>query len=498
MSAGHLVAPERKKTQFAECRHVFTVSVEKRTLQKRQTFASLSQFASLERTQCSRQGDSALAVPSALIRPALITMPFANRFSRGYPLNIPYIVFSLLLAISSMSACDVQPYGEKATKYQVVFSRLDIAPRLFWEVAIADFDDDGDDDLLLEGHDWRVRDRVFYYDGIGYQAGAFAFPNTSDRHDCDTADVDQDGDLDVYCSGGASRGLGRNVNPLFLGDGKSGSFTIAPYKHGAEDEFGRGRLVGFLDANGDVYPDLLVSVWGPRSDSHPNETTLYLNQKGVFESKKTALSGDWGGRCMVIFPSIQFGRDDVVLCHAQEGASYFQNTGTPRYQRLDMPFKKSWYLAITDFEFFDDSQTYIATLIAEHKQPKLRIYKQESLVKSEDEPHMSVELRAQSDQRVLECRPSTMAIGDATGDGYPDILIGRVEKESRNIACKGDGDLLLIGPSFEQQIAVQPVDSGQKAQVYFANGHFVRLSGGKDWTGGVELLHLQPMSESNK
>ncbi len=147
-------------------------------------------------------------------------------------------------------------------------------------MALADVDGDGDLDLYL-GTIERTWDLLFLNDGKGRfkKAGSFRLPGLVDvTYQVKFLDVDGDGDLDLF------KATDRGTRLLF-NDGK-GIFRenkkAFPPIPGSQPEMGLGDLDGDLDQ------DLLVGTWKKVGKGLPRfEIGAFLNQgKGVFKESK--------------------------------------------------------------------------------------------------------------------------------------------------------------------------------------------------------------------
>jgi hypothetical protein len=200
-----------------------------------------------------------------------------------------------------------------------------------WSAAPADFDRDGDEDVLIGYHPveklWRNEG-----DGTYERVARGAWPGRAiDRHNCAWADVDRNGLPDVMCATG--RGLANRVkgagidNELWLQTAEA-RFEEVGTEWGIGDPCGRGRDVTFLDANGDRYPDLFVGNHTPRdvpdpcdgSRRYPNERSkLYLNVGGtrfVHAPRKWPYGGGAGTRCLETLDYDRDGWVDLFACRA--------------------------------------------------------------------------------------------------------------------------------------------------------------------------------------
>jgi hypothetical protein len=163
-----------------------------------------------------------------------------------------------------------------------------------WSSLVADFNNDGHDDIFITGHD--EHDRIWYGTESGYVPSAFEFVWV-DRHACSAADFNLDGLLDIYCTVGANRGNGMGNNELWI-QGAGNVFTKM-LGHGAEDPYGRGRYPVFFDFNHDGYPDIYVTNEATiRPDGQVNINHVFVNQAGTgFVEAVTLATGPRGFVC---------------------------------------------------------------------------------------------------------------------------------------------------------------------------------------------------------
>ena len=160
-----------------------------------------------------------------------------------------------------------------------------------------DANNDGYPDLYVVsgGNEYQdgnplLADRLYINDGKGnFSLSVNALPKILTNKSCITvADVDKDGDLDIFIGGLANaRAYGLPQSSyLLLNDGK-GNFTQAPASDIALNNIGIVTAASFADLNNDGWPDLVVTgEWMPMK--------IYMNQKGKFTSKDVPLStGLW-------------------------------------------------------------------------------------------------------------------------------------------------------------------------------------------------------------
>lgn len=149
-------------------------------------------------------------------------------------------------------------------------------------LAVADLDGDGDQDVIMAGtnNDYVIRTELYLNDGLG---GFTKVPNSgfSDLSNCAIAiaDVDNDGDQDVVLAGENS--TFQKETKLYLNNG-SAVFTAVP--NAGLIGMNRGALA-FADVDGDSDQDLLLS--GNTLNTTP-DTKLYLNNGAGTFSLSTA------------------------------------------------------------------------------------------------------------------------------------------------------------------------------------------------------------------
>ncbi|GEM_PF-1861891 len=151
----------------------------------------------------------------------------------------------------------------------------------FGDALWADFDRDGDLDLVISGNDGTAPQTLFYQNtgngNLSQQAVPAVAPVDSGALACD--DYNNDGYPDLFVSGHNGN---QNVARLYQNTGNwnfTEQVSFEGLVHGSAD---------FGDYNSDGYPDLLMA--GEALDS--TVTRLYLNQKdGTFSQPPTKLPG---------------------------------------------------------------------------------------------------------------------------------------------------------------------------------------------------------------
>lgn len=191
--------------------------------------------------------------------------------------NLTVAVLSLLI----VGATEVSGSASQSRRYRFrnVTVKVGISPErtINFGSLWADYDKDGDPDLLVNRH-WR---RPWFYGHIsnGYRRlrEDFVYKSRVDRHGCAWGEANGDGRPDLYCTVGAQHGMGQGPNQLFL-QTRRGRFAERAGRFRVRDRFGRGRVAHWLDYDGDRDLDLFV-LNGKRS-GHLN--VLFRNDRGRF------------------------------------------------------------------------------------------------------------------------------------------------------------------------------------------------------------------------
>jgi|GEM_PF-2311471 len=181
-------------------------------------------------------------------------------------------------------------------------------------ILVDDLNQDGFDDFLFIRH---AATKELLFLGDGQSVTLTPVMQLEDRHECDSADVNNDGRTDVYCSIGAGKGEdeGVGLNDLWLQQA-DGTYIDEAAAWGVTDPYGRGREVVFLYANNDGLPDLFVSNWGPRTDGHSTANHLFLNSGGTSFSAAPdfGVDAELPSFCARSADFDNDGDDDLIVC----------------------------------------------------------------------------------------------------------------------------------------------------------------------------------------
>ncbi|MBZ0269996.1 FG-GAP-like repeat-containing protein [bacterium] len=154
-------------------------------------------------------------------------------------------------------------------------------------VGWGDFDLDGDRDCFISRHYLRP----IVYENLGDGTMTYAlFPGLfdlpDDHHGGLIADIDEDGDLDIYLTGGADAGSSSVPKKMYRNDGGF-DFPNVAMAWGLTDSLARGRSASAMDLEGDGDVDLFVAK-APRAIS-PN--SLFVNDGAQNFTDVAAASG---------------------------------------------------------------------------------------------------------------------------------------------------------------------------------------------------------------
>lgn len=190
-----------------------------------------------------------------------------------------------------------------------------------FSLAWTDFDSNGLPDLWSMPHGTNFNGSRYPLLYINQGDGRFVnrferswlLGNGGDTHGSSWADVDNDGDPDVFVSVGAHQGTGTGDKILYVNDG--GVLRDAAASRGLDYPFGRGRGSLWFDWNLDGLLDLIQGV-APRPDGLAPTALFVQTSGGVFEDRTGTAGplGDDEARIVQLADLSGDGRLDVLVC----------------------------------------------------------------------------------------------------------------------------------------------------------------------------------------
>ncbi|HEX2051519.1 MAG TPA: VCBS repeat-containing protein [Actinomycetota bacterium] len=197
---------------------------------------------------------------------------------------------------------------------------LDRTPARTWGAAWADFDSDGDPDLVAGRH----FDPSPLYVSAGGRLAPRPLPHGRgfDRHSCAWGEATGDGSPDLACVQGAEHGTGRGPNQL-LTRRRGRLVDVAP-ELGVDDPLGRGRTVSWLDYDSDGDLDLFVG--NELRAGAPN--VLFRNDRGAFRRVDAGVSDELSTEAVAWADWDRDGDPDVLVLGGElRGARLYENRG---------------------------------------------------------------------------------------------------------------------------------------------------------------------------
>ncbi len=348
----------------------------------------------------------------------------------------------------------------------------------------ADFDGNGYRDVFYSRHGNQMPRLAMNNGGTFSDAPTDAF-SPVDRHGCDSADVDNDGNRDILCAVGASRGKSVKRHELSLAPDKPGRRLVRDTR-GISDPLGRGRDVGFIHLDGDPFPEVFISDAPDRDDGMPGHNRFYRNAGGTFvPAPGVGLDSSHSAACVETGDLDQDGDEDLAYCAAYgfgdraPGLRFMRNEGGRlRDRTLALGLRPIGDIDVAFADVTGDGRRDAIQLGAD----RLRISR----------------ASGRGYRPLLEVRvtsPVALAAGDANGDGLADLYVVRGDGNHAN-----QPDLLLLSQNGGRKllsVLIPQTRQGSADDVialdYDLNGltDFVVLNGRRR-EGPIQLLAAFP------
>lgn len=325
-----------------------------------------------------------------------------------------------------------------------------------WGTAVADYDNDGHDDVFITGHD-GANDRIWYWRPNGWAKSATLAQ--SDRHDCDAADVDQDGRMDFYCAVGADKGTGDGPNELWMQ--QAGGIFTKKEAHGAEDSLGSSRRPIFFDFNHDGWPDIYLT-----NEQHPggNESInrVFVSQAGQhFSEVTTSGTGSIGWACVAKGDIDGDGWDDLLVCTHDGQSSVLLNNRANDFNTIAPPAVVGKRLIWAQLKDLNDDGKPDLILLADNT--NLEVW-----LNSGSAPYFPT-------RKFFGKLPQpgkSLTVGDFNHDGQPDIYVALADKNCQDSLQDLADDVVFWGR------ATLKWDKARVTQGYAGCGHEVQTLNG--------------------
>jgi enediyne biosynthesis protein E4 len=256
-----------------------------------------------------------------------------------------------------------------------------------------------------------LEDRLYMNDGKGhFTKAANAIPQQYENKSCVAiADIDKDGDMDVFVGGLGSAASYGAFNPsyMFINDGK-GIFSLSR-NNIKLDSPGVVTTASFADINGDGWQDLLVTgEWMPLK--------IFLNNKGNFTEQEVPNStGLW--QTLYATDVNSDGFTDILAGNWGHNTKYYAGKNGPLKLYIKDYDKNGSTEQVVAYTLDGEEYTFLAKDELERALPVLKkAYLQYDEVAGKTVQYMFYDLFAGSRELKAEVLASSCFINDGKGN----------------------------------------------------------------------------------
>lgn len=206
------------------------------------------------------------------------------------------------------------------TPVEHAFPAVDKNLRQWDSPVIADLDQDGFPDLLLNDHGFSIR--VMWNNSGQYQAPYDLI--MGDMHGVSVGDINQDGQLEIVISRGGGSGSNARNTKIFTVS-KNRHFSNYPDQQ-PELALMRGRTVKLVDLDNDGDLDLINFAFPSRGKKGKSENYIYENRDGNLTLASTISASSGDGQKVLVTDFDQDNRLDILM-YGHQFPRLFQNIG---------------------------------------------------------------------------------------------------------------------------------------------------------------------------
>lgn len=305
----------------------------------------------------------------------------------------------------------------------------------------ADYDSDGDQDLLIT----RLDEPVLLYNNDGdmnfteVAESAGIAPQWVGHYGASWGDYNRDGFLDLYLCKYHNPDFDNDYehyNHLYQNNG-DGTFSDVTFEAGVGDDIRASFQSVFIDLNRDGWEDLFII-----NDKYSDPNSLYINNgDGTFTdvSASSGMNLSFDAMCANAGDYDLDGDFDFYLTNSPPGNFFMVNNGDQTFvdQAADLGiavYEESWGSIWMDYQCDGREDLYVATVgygvdleLANHF---FRNYLDDSFVAIENSVGLGQDIQA----------TLAVAMGDFDNDGYPDFVQNNVSPSSCRLYQNSGGD----------------------------------------------------------